>query len=167
MSALQRSWLAAAILIVTTLTPILGAEDGWGWSFWNPFKSDKPPSKKVTASVTDEPKSSFHLPKLPSLPKLSIPSMTSRSSTARRPAPSGPSTWEKMTQGTKSFFSKAYDALTPWDDHKAAPPKPPTHPSSSSKASKGASSWWPWGKKSSSQGPKTVNEFIAQPRVTP
>ncbi len=161
------SWVALIVLL-GTMEPALAAEKGSGWSIWNPFKSDKSSKKKVTASVTDQPHpSGFELPKLPSLPKLSLPSMTSRSSTARQPAvSSGPSTWDKITKSTKQFFSKAYDVLTPWDNKPDAPVKPPVHGSSHT-GTTGMSSWLPWSKKPSSQGPKTVNEFIAQPRVTP
>lgn len=170
MTTLHKWWWVSLPVMLLLSASAVAAEGSWSWPFWNPFKSEKSKSKKVTASVTDQNRSSFQLPKLPELPKPSLPSFTTkRTSAARRSAPShSPSMWDKMTQGTKDFFSKTYDVLTPWDNHKSAPAKPPTQLGGTSRPSKSkGSSWFSWPKSDEPKEPRTVNEFIAQPRVTP
>jgi hypothetical protein len=164
------SWASAALVLLATSLSVLADEGGSNWSWWNPFTSQKSGSKKVSASVSDGKTSGQSSLKLPSLPKMSLPTMsTGRTSVARRsPAGAQPSTWDKMTRSTKEFFSKTYDLLTPWDNHKSSPPKPPTHSGTGrGPSSNKSSSWWPWSKTEESKEPQTVNEFIAQPRVTP
>ena len=82
-----------------------------------------------------------------------------------------PSTWSQMTSGTQQFFSKTADTLTPWDNKKPAPPRTITgsnsiftHNKPKDKESSGVApaSWWSTDKSDSS--PKSVNEFLSQPR---
>jgi hypothetical protein len=100
------------------------------------------------------------------------------------PKPPGePSAWQKFNQGTKSFFNKTADVLTPWDnDEKPSAQMPRATGSrrvyngspSASNASRSAyraepkkKSWIPsWFSKDDDeiQQPRTVNGFIAQPR---
>jgi hypothetical protein len=85
---------------------------------------------------------------------------------------SQPSTLSKMTSGTKSFFSKTADAINPWDDKPAPPPKitgsnsiftQQRQAAQKKEASSGVlpASWF--GEKKDSQ-PKSVNDFLSQPR---
>lgn len=152
--------LAAGLLLSSSAS--LLAADGWGMPNLNPFaKKSKLPT---SASVSDQGRSSgFSL-----LPKW--PGSKSSKPTAAR----GPSTWTRVTTGTKSLVSKTTDALTPWDNDKktAAKPQGPTgsfNPftsASSKKQDNEKKSFlpsWTMGEDKPKQ-PTTVNEWLAQPK---
>jgi|CXWL01.1.fsa_nt_gi hypothetical protein len=97
----------------------------------NPFTQTESSDSGVSASVSDEPaaeeKPGFSLPKLslpklpkPALPKLAMPKLqmpkvSMPQWTKKEPArESGPSTWQKLNNGTKSAFAKTRDTLMPW-----------------------------------------------------
>ena len=112
----------ACLAVILSLVAQAAASDSW----WNPFdnsSSDADQRRPSTAQVSSsKPKSSTSgFPKLPmpSLPKWSL----SGSDTDRRSAPKEPSTWDKLNSGTKSFFSKTADFLTPWDNDPEPPPR--------------------------------------------
>ena len=112
----------ACLAVILSLVAQAAASDSW----WNPFdnsSSDSDQRRPSTAQVSSsKPKSSTSgFPKLPmpSLPKWSL----SGSDTDRRSAPKEPSTWDKLNSGTKSFFSKTADFLTPWDNDPEPPPR--------------------------------------------
>jgi hypothetical protein len=110
----------------------------------NPFDEPSPGNRNVSASVSDEPdqeeKRSFSfpklsLPKLPTpalpkpkmpnlaLPKLSLPKVSMPQWAKRDPTTnSGPSTWQKLNNGTKNMFSKTRDTLMPWTVDNDPPP---------------------------------------------
>ncbi len=73
------------------------ADDGWGWSKLNPFakKEPKTDAKRVRASYNDR-----------------VADARTRTELIRKGEE--PSTWEKMNQGTKSFFGKTKSVLMPW-----------------------------------------------------
>ena len=114
----------------------------------NPFEQPVPGNRGVSASISDEPdaeeKRGFSLPKLalpklptPTLPKLRMPKVSMPSWTKKEPSPrTGPSTWQKLSTGTKSMFSKTRDTLMPWtvdDDN------PPLRHATGSRVSTGVS----------------------------
>ena len=75
-----------------------------------------------------------------------------------------------MTNGTQNFLSKTADTLTPWDNKKPAPPPKITgsnsiftHNTANDKKSDAAPASW-WSGEKSHESPKTVNDFLAQPR---
>ncbi|MCA9121204.1 MAG: hypothetical protein H6822_21855 [Planctomycetaceae bacterium] len=132
---------ALAGLLLCHSAGALGADDS---EPVNPFEQPSPSNRAVTASFSDEtdveeergfslprlslpklptptlPKPSmpsFSLPKL-QMPKLSMPEWTKRDSTPN----TGPSTWQKLNNGTKSMLSKTRDTLMPWtvDDDASA-----------------------------------------------
>jgi len=77
----------------------------------------------------------------------------------------------KVSDGTKSFFHKTYDVLTPWDSD--TPPKPPTHMSGrkkpsarTSKKEKGSLFNW-FGQNDEEERIDSVHEFLALPRPSP
>lgn len=73
-------------------------------------------------------------------------------------APS-PSTWHKMSQGTRTAWHKTVDFVTPGDDSDA----PVVH-------SEPQESWWQriWGpEEEKNEGPQTVTEWMAQDRLDP
>lgn len=133
--------------------------DGWKWPQLNPFpRKPKPP---VSARVSDTPGQGWKMPSL-------WPSSTPSSS------PAQPSLWGKMTSSTKNFFTKTADVLTPWDNKPASPPRSVTgsnsvftnngNRSSATQEKRGSilpASWWSNEKK---EQPKSVSEFLSQPR---
>jgi hypothetical protein len=122
----------------------------------NPFAS-----KTTTAAP---PTSGWKMPKL-------WPKKTA-AAPKRKSNPS--STLGKMTSGTKSFFSKTADAINPWDDKPAPPPKitgsnsiftqqrQAAQKKESSSGSVLPASWW--GSDTNNGKPKSVNDFLSQPR---
>jgi hypothetical protein len=80
-----------------------------------------------------------------------------------------------MSKGTQQLFAKTADTLTPWDNKKPAPPpkitgsntiftqhsKPADKKSTTNDSGIAPASWWSSEKSSS---PKSVNEFLSQPR---
>ncbi len=123
-------------------------ESGWKLPNLNPFKSEK---KRTSARVSDD--SWMALPKVPTLP-----GFKSGKSRVRRKEPS---TFAKMTEGTKDFFGKTYDVLTPWDNNK--PKKPPTH-MGVSRRSKSDSGFFDWFGGKEEKKIETVNDFLGQGR---
>jgi hypothetical protein len=102
--------------------------------------------------------------KMPSL----VPSWAKKESKK----PPQPSTWSKINDGTKRFFAKTKDVLTPWDN----PPKKAGSPSISQRFHMGGSSGKPEKKsfftswitgKDEPEKPRSVSEFLKQPRPTP
>lgn len=204
MKAIQRFALVISVCgwgWMASNSAVTAAEGG---GIFNPFakkaesgeESTPPPapkSSRVSARVSDAPaeeaeESGFKWPtlpkpKLPSMPKLSLPSLTTEKKMPK-PVPhyttedeSGPSTWEKMSDGTKSFFTKTKHTLMPWTNDETAAPEirkpapqrrtPIKHSarvkqSSSSSESKGFFNWF---SKRDEEQPQTVNEFLNQKRV--
>lgn len=122
----------------------------------NPFTQPEPSNRGVSANISDdagvEQKPGFAFPKLslpklpkPSLPKLempklqmpkvSLPKVSRPQWTKKEPVRnSGPSTWEKLSNGTKSMFTKTRDTLMPWAVNDK---KPPTRSATGSRSSTG------------------------------
>ncbi len=140
--------------IVTAVVSPIVADEGWSMSSLNPFKKKAPASERVRGSYSDEPAK----PSTPSWP--SLPRPTSNKSYAAKKKPE-PSTLDKMSQGTKSFFGKSKDVLMPWT-------KSPKKPVSSNvrkppkKSYFSLSSWFPQKKKPKES--KTINDFLSQDR---
>ena len=136
------SLLGASVLLAVLVCPAQ-AESGWKLPNLNPF------SKKTNSSASK--KSSFKMPSL-------IPSWGEKKSHS-----SQPSTWSKMTDGTKDFFSKTADMLNPWD----TPSSKKTHSSFNKKKEKKSlfASWF--SQKEEPRKPRSVAEFLKQPRPTP
>jgi hypothetical protein len=138
------------------------AEGDWRLPSLNPFAGA---TAQRTASVGDAPTSGWKMPRL----------WPVKSAAAAAPArPKGPSAWQKMSNGTRTFFSKTADALNPWDD---AEENKPIVASGSGAAFRRASAKkdepsdrfslpsWSWGSESQQESkPKTVNDFLSQPR---
>lgn len=116
------------------------------------------------------------LPK-PSLPKLSLPSWTTaREMPKERIRPSDePTTWEKLSSGTKSAMTKTKHTLMPWTQEDSTtttrrptqpPRRSPPKTASRSKATGEKKSLFPWFSKKEEEEPiKTVNDFLSQPRI--
>ena len=141
-------WIAAALIAHLLLPAALLAE---GWSL-NPLA--KKNSHPAHVRLAEEEKSPWWKPKMPSL---------SRNGSRKS---SQPSTWTKLSRGTKSAWSKTTDALNPFDDE-SDKPKPVTGYntafSRSSRKPAKKSSWWSFGADEEPQRPKTVQDFLGQP----
>jgi hypothetical protein len=82
-----------------------------------------------------------------------------------------PSTWTKMSNGTKNFFSKTYDVLTPWDTEaekvqakqKSRNARPLSNTGRAAPEKKSFLTSW-WATEEKPKQPKTVSEWLSQPR---
>ena len=147
-------WLIAVLAASSVLTSARGEDRGWKMPNLNPFAGKSSPSSAP-------PTSGWKLPNL--LPK----------SNAAQRRSNQPGTMTRMTQGTKQFFSKTADVLNPFDDRPVEQPKITgsnsifTQQRKALEAEKKSNSispasWWGGEKKSSK--PKSVNDFLSQPR---
>jgi hypothetical protein len=156
------SCLVVALLAAGLTLPACGEESNWKMPNLNPFAS-----KGKSASTSNAPTSGWKMPKM-------WPSGSGNAAARAKPRQSNqPSTISKMTNGTKEFFSKTADTLTPWDNDKPKAPAGKVSGSNSfwsqstsktKKASDGVApaSWWSGEKKN--EQPKTVGDFLSQPR---
>jgi hypothetical protein len=153
-----------AVLIGLSLValPDSASAEGGFLSGLNPFNYTRQKKAPVSARAGD---SSWKMPRL----------WPGGGSTAQR-KPAGPSTWQKMTTGTKNIVSTTADTLNPFNDANDNPPPPSLTGSntmfsqaSNSKKAEEKSGFsllpsWPWGAKEEEQRPRTVNEFLLQPK---
>jgi hypothetical protein len=117
----------------------------WTMPNLNPF------SKPASTSRTEKKTSLLKMPKW----------KVFGSSETRRSQPKPPSTWDKMTDGTKEFLGKTKDVLTPWDD---PPSRNAGRRSDKPKESGTAAFFTGWFKEEEPQRPRTVSEWLSQPR---
>jgi hypothetical protein len=157
-------WIIVGAILVSAALPLAAwaEESGWKMPNLNPFGSSGPSATSSRAS--QPPTSGWKMPKL-------LPSTTATARPKRKA--NQPTTWNRMTNGTQSFFSKTADVLTPWDNKKPAPPQKvtgsntaftrnnPAKKDPKSSSSVAPASWWSGEK---SDQPKTVNGFLSQPR---
>ena len=149
--------VVALLLAIVSPWSASGDDGSWKMPNLNPFASKGGPPTRSSSTKSN----GWHTPKLWQTTK----------SPARPKSRAQPSTWSQMTSGTQQFFTKTADALTPWDSKKPAPPPKITGSNSifthqsKSKDKKSddiaPASWWSTEKSSS---PKSVNEFLSQPR---
>ena len=158
--------VAVGFVVAGSVGPA-GAADGWSMPTLNPFAKKKP-AGPVKARTSD---ASWKMPSL--WPK----SLTTTTTVRPAPkAPAGPTTWQKMTSSTKSAVSKTADFLNPFND--ATDNEPAPSPTGSNTAfsqamnkktpaddnSSSVPDWLWGGSEKEAQRPKTVNEFLAQPK---
>jgi hypothetical protein len=153
--------IAAAFFTTTLPNGACGEDGGWGMPNLNPFGGKaKPPTSQRAAN--------------PATSGWKMPNLWPQTSAKPKKKSNQPTTWNRMTSGTTTFFSKTADALTPWDNKPAAPPPKLTGSNSiftQSGATKGNSqksnsvspaSWWSSDK--ADQPDKSVNDFLSRPR---
>jgi hypothetical protein len=166
MSRLSLTLIVAALLAMLSPLSVVGEDSSWKMPNLNPFAGKAKASSRASSASTN----GWHLPKLwqtttrPARPKI-------------KPA-NQPSTLSQMTKGTQQILAKTADTLTPWDNKQPAPPRKITGSNSiftqQSKAADKKSttkdsggiapaSWWS-SEKDKSDAPKSVNEFLSQPR---
>lgn len=139
-----------AILLAFVLSVPARAAEGWKMPNLNPF-SKKEAKPKPRTRISDEPKSTWKMPK-PSMPKPFAAKSTKKSKQ--------PSTWQKMNNGTKNFFAKAKDTLNPFDDDD----KPRENARTASKPAKAKGSSWMGKGQESEQTPMTPNDWLNMSR---
>ncbi len=139
------------------LAPVCSRAEGWKMPSLNPFK--KKTSHPAHLRFADqEPKSAWWKPKLPSM-------------SAARPRASSqqPSTWNKMTRGTKAAWTKTTDVLNPFDDEQDKPKDVTGYNTAFTQASarkkpEKKSAWWPSWSAEKEKRPQTVQDFLGQER---
>ena len=156
--------VATLAVVVFALDTGTAEDSGWKMPNLNPFSSGaKPPT---SGRASNPPTSGWKMPKVPSL---------SPQAAAKSKRRSNPTTFDRMTKGTRTFFNKTADALTPWDNKQPAPTPNITgsntaftrgnRPKKETNEPKSGSilpaSWWGSEKEDK---PKTVNDFLSQPR---
>jgi len=151
--------IALAFLLVLPL--VARGDDGGGWKMpnLNPFSQKAGPP--TSARISDD--NAWQMPNL-------LPSSSKKASAAKATTPS---TWQKMTTGTKTMFAKTADALNPFDDAKDKQPVRVTGSKNafrqaSAKKKAASGSWMPslWNPQEEKQD-KTVNDFLSRPRPQP
>jgi hypothetical protein len=176
-------WLVAGWLLLSLSVP------AWAQGFKFPLPFTKKEPEQVRRTIGDEPpaqrRSGFELPKLSmpklpapkmSLPKLSLPKLPTpklpsfglggaKKTSPRRPRGrmtyrQPPSTLEKFNQGTKDLFSKTKDVIVaPWTGDKT-----PARMSSARSKPKSSFFTLPWSQPEEPPQPRSVKEFLSQPR---
>lgn len=144
----MRSLSAILAIAIALSFGMCHAEDGWKLPSLNPFKSEK---KRASARVSDD--SWMSMPKVPKMPGFK----SGKSRSGRKE----PSTFTKMSRGTKNFFDKTYDVLTPWDNDQ--PKKPPAHMGVSRKSDSDSGFFSNLFGKDDKEI-ETVNDFLGQDR---
>jgi len=152
------------------------AESSWKLPNLNPF------AKKTTSEpsyrVSDQPKSGWQMPKLPKVnlpkvnlkpPKINLVPKWARSKTTRPSQPTGPSTWDKLVDGTKNFLGKTKETLTsPFKNSSTRASRPTSsYPSARSKKPPERQplfAGWLTPKKEEPKPRMAPHEFLKQPR---
>lgn len=148
----------AMLLTWCAVAAPLAAAEGWSLPNLNPF------SKKDAATARPKPSEKENWFKAPSLPKL--PSWNSPKKADRMPAASqGPSTFDKMSSGTKEFFSKTKSTLMPWTDDDKTSRKSGSYRSASRTQRKSLLSSGGDEGEREPEDIRTVNDFLSLPRV--
>ena len=150
--------LALVVLFFVFLPAAESAQKkGLQFPNWNPFKSKRKTNPPISARLSDKPKRSWSMPKLP---KMKMPQFSR--TTKRLPQRKKPSTWQKMSSGTKKFFSKTKDVLTPWSKDTPAQRTYRT----TRKPKKQSKGWFPWSKPKKTR-PQNVTDYLKQDKIVP
>ncbi len=138
------------VVIVAASAGLAHADNSWSLSKLNPFKKKPTADARARASVSDE------VTQRKGFPRMTMPTWASRSRTPERRKE--PSTMDKISQGTKDLFGKTKNVLMPWSSDSK---KKKSRAKASEKPSF-LTSWLP--QKETPKRPKTVNDFLKQPR---
>lgn len=129
--------------------------DGWTWGPFSKSSSSRDSSPLYSKS------SSGTKSWLPTLPTMKMPKMPWSNSGPKVNSYSrnNTSTWGKMTKTSKRWWNKTTELLDPYPD-----PKPSTYTTSDSQPPK-PSFWSGWFGSKEPEGPRTANDFLAQPTI--
>ena len=163
----MKSSLFAGLIgsLVLVAAMVASAEEGGSSSSLNPFAFKRQKKAPVSARATDS-SSGWKFPRL----------WPGKSATAQR-KPAAPSTWQKMTSGTKNLISQTADTLNPFNDANDHAPEPTitgrnsmfSQASSTRKPEETSKSFLPSWQSSEEKQPTReksgdVKEFLALPR---
>ncbi|MBM4004004.1 MAG: hypothetical protein FJ295_12085 [Planctomycetes bacterium] len=152
--------MAAALVFAAGFTTDgrLQADDGWKFPNLNPFKKSEETGsagkKKTSAKFSDKNQDSSW-------------KWWGSTKDASRSRAAEPSTWDKMSSGTKSLMAKTKSAITPWKSEETTTKRPATGTNRLvSKKKQEKSSWLPTWKteKESSDGPRTLSDWVGLPK---
>lgn len=151
-------------LLIAVLAPATALADGWKFPNLNPFKRTKAPATR--RSVSDD--GGFQLPK-PSMPKMEMPKMPKLGLGPQSKKSSGPSTFQRINNGTKAVFSKTKSTLMPWTKPKASVSDRPSFRTARSVSDEKKGSFFPsWFSDREDEKPvRSPEDFLKQPRVMP
>jgi hypothetical protein len=153
---------AVAFFTTTFSTGVYGDDGGWGMPNLNPLSGKaKPPTSQRAAN--------------PATSGWKMPNLWPQTAAKPKKKSNQPSSWNRMTNGTTTFFSKTADALTPWNNNKPAAPPPKLTGSNSIFTQNGSTkgntkksssvvpaSWW--SSEKTDQPDKSVNDFLSRQR---
>lgn len=148
----RRFSILLALVVAVAIASPSRADDGWSLANLNPFKKKESKlerTQRAHASFSD----SDEKPERGFFPTMSFPKWGSRTHT---PKPTEPSTLAKLNEGTKDLFGKTKEVLMPWSS------SPKKKSRSTKKSSFSLTSWLT--KKEEPKRPRTVKDFIGQPR---
>ena len=153
----------AGCMTCLVLSALARGEEGGGWKMpnLNPFSRKGGPPTSARISDQDEGWK---------MPKLWPTSGTKKAA----PKSKSPSAWQKMSTGTKTFMAKTADALNPFDEAQDKQPVRITGSKNAvrrtaAKKEEKSGSWLPslWKHDEEENRPKSVNDFLSQPRLQP
>jgi hypothetical protein len=152
----KRAQFALTVFFMLAFAAVsAAAESGWKFPNLNPFSSEK-----SSSSAKPAPKKSSSGLKWP----------FSGESEQKPKKPSEPSTWDKVSTGTKEFFGKTKDTLMPWTKsdqkagHDSVAKRYNVKKSAKKPEKKSFFTGWLSGEEEKPEKPKSVSEFLAQPR---
>jgi hypothetical protein len=165
--AVRLAFIAVLVSLFIFATPAAASAEEGGSMLpnLNPFSYKKRQRKAPTsARASDSKGGGWKMPRL-------WPEKKGQQVAERRPT-GAPTALQKMNAGTKQFFSETADAQSLQRREDNAPPAKVTGSSSmfrqaSKKPETKSTSFlpsWPWGAKEEEKKPKTVSEFLMQPK---
>lgn len=162
MPAYQRL-VAAVVLSLAVVSSTSRAAEGWQMPNLNPFaKKAGPPTSARVSDAGDGWK----------MPSFAPKAKKKSTMAGKRPQPT---TWQKMTTGSKKFWSQTADTLNPFNDAKDNRPMPSvtgtnsyfsqasSRKSNTQKSNTFLPSFWS-SEKESPKRSNDVNNFLSQPR---
>jgi hypothetical protein len=163
-----------SLAIAAALTGLHGslaqAEEGWKFPNLNPFSKSEPATAKPATARTAQP-ATARAGSASSTGSWWPMSGSTATAKTGKPKSNEPSTWDKMNSSTKSAWTKTKQTLMPWQEEEPPVRRPVTgtnRVAASNSANKPAekkgyfSNWFTEEEKTSK--PKTVNDFLAQPK---
>jgi hypothetical protein len=166
-----KKYISIALICLILVPSVALSQDGWKFPTWNPFKKKEmvPASRSVPPTQTSSP---FQLPKF-SLPQMKLPEMklpqvkmpAFKAPTFSKPQP--PQAWKNFSESSKRFFTKSKHTLLPWTAPQNNQPFTGSQGWSNNQPKPNGdsflSSLWPYSEPEP-QPPRTVNEWLQQPR---
>lgn len=179
MKPFQLAFAAACLALLSAPSPSIA--DGLKFPNLNPFKREDaaPRTARTSRSAETRQASSAGFPSLPTpplpqweMPKFSMPTvaMPTLGGAGNGRTSRSPSTWQKMSRGTRTFLTRTKTTLMPWAKKEPSTVSTPQlgarrSAQRNSKPKADDNSLLPWlGSKPEQQEIKSVNDFLALPQ---